>query len=262
MAINKKLQIAGKYALFIESYIFPFVAVFSILKHAGFIYHNRINIWTEFILLLEQRFHFRQLVYLLEFNLSLMLIFFNISVIVGLMIRKKAAQEFSDWREITVPMACVFFFILFNLSQYLPRSLHISWAPAFLFPYLIIPGILLMMAGTLVSILGVLNLKSSFSVLVEIRDLVTGGLYSTSRHPIYLGHSIRTIGSCLLNCALVYLVLNLIFIFLLTRRALLEENKMLEYQAGYKDYMNKTPSLLLRVFALDRMKPRYPGRFT
>src|SRR5438445_10820602 len=54
-------------------------------------------------------------------------------------------------------------------------------------PELVLVADVLATAGLAYSVWGLAYLRRSFSILPEARRLVTGGPYSTSRHPVYLG---------------------------------------------------------------------------
>jgi protein-S-isoprenylcysteine O-methyltransferase Ste14 len=49
-------------------------------------------------------------------------------------------------------------------------------------------------AGLAYSVWGLAYLRRSFSIIPEARRLVTGGPYSLSRHPVYLGEIIAAVG--------------------------------------------------------------------
>jgi protein-S-isoprenylcysteine O-methyltransferase Ste14 len=49
-------------------------------------------------------------------------------------------------------------------------------------------------AGLAYSLWGLAYLRRSFSIIPEARRLVTGGPYSLSRHPVYLGEVVAAVG--------------------------------------------------------------------
>lgn len=55
-------------------------------------------------------------------------------------------------------------------------------------------GLLLFVSGFILSCLGILTLRLSFSVLPEKRKIVQTGPYRYVRHPIYLGYAFMTLG--------------------------------------------------------------------
>jgi len=59
---------------------------------------------------------------------------------------------------------------------------------------LVLFGDLLATAGLAYSVWGLAYLRRSFSIIPEARRLVTGGPYSLSRHPVYLGEIATALG--------------------------------------------------------------------
>ncbi len=60
--------------------------------------------------------------------------------------------------------------------------------------WLVLPADILATLGLAYSVWGLAYLRRSFSIIPEARRLVTGGPYSLSRHPVYLGEVIGAIG--------------------------------------------------------------------
>lgn len=59
---------------------------------------------------------------------------------------------------------------------------------------LVLVADILATAGLAYSVWGLAYLRRSFSIIPEARRLVTGGPYSLSRHPVYLGEVVTAIG--------------------------------------------------------------------
>src|SRR5207302_9986312 len=59
---------------------------------------------------------------------------------------------------------------------------------------LVLIGDVLVTAGLAYSVWGLAYLRRSFSIVPEARRLVTGGPYSLSRHPVYLGEIATALG--------------------------------------------------------------------
>lgn len=60
--------------------------------------------------------------------------------------------------------------------------------------WLVIPADILATFGLAYAVWGLAYLRRSFSIVPEARRLVTGGPYSFSRHPVYLGEIITAVG--------------------------------------------------------------------
>ena len=59
---------------------------------------------------------------------------------------------------------------------------------------LVLPADIIATLGLAYSVWGLAYLRRSFSIIPEARRLVTGGPYSLSRHPVYLGEVVTAIG--------------------------------------------------------------------
>lgn len=79
-------------------------------------------------------------------------------------------------------------------------------------------------------------LRCSFSITVEVRELVTTGPYRLVRHPVYLGEIIAVGAVCLWRFSATNLVLWVVFTALQLLRARLEERKLAATIPAYSDY--------------------------
>jgi protein-S-isoprenylcysteine O-methyltransferase Ste14 len=59
---------------------------------------------------------------------------------------------------------------------------------------LVLVADIIVTAGLVYSLWGLAYLRRSFSIIPEARRLVTGGPYSLSRHPVYLGEVVAAVG--------------------------------------------------------------------
>jgi len=98
-------------------------------------------------------------------------------------------------------------------------------------------GILIYVPGMLIEILALLNFYTT-----SIDKPVTGGIYSISRHPMYVGNLLIHIGISMSCLSWVFLLVAIIGIFLESSLASMEERWCLEkYGDAYQLYMNSTP---------------------
>ena len=109
---------------------------------------------------------------------------------------------------------------------------------------------LLATAGLAYSVWGLAYLRRSFSIIPEARRLVTGGPYSLSRHPVYLGEITTAIGvnlatgGWLSGLAVVY------FIVCELMRMGWEERVLAQSFPGeYPEYARRVPRYLPNPFA-------------
>ncbi len=72
------------------------------------------------------------------------------------------------------------------LASFLPGGDRREW--------LVLPADIVATIGLAYSVWGLAYLRRSFSIIPEARRLVTGGPYSLSRHPVYLGEVTTAIG--------------------------------------------------------------------
>jgi len=104
-----------------------------------------------------------------------------------------------------------------------------------------VAGFLMIATGCLLNIWARLTLGNSFSVLPQARKLVTGGIYSVIRHPVYVTGMMALAGLCLYLAQPRYLLLVAVGTVLQHRRSRKEE-AVLEAKFGqqYRDYRART----------------------
>ena len=86
----------------------------------------------------------------------------------------------------------------------------------------------------------------AFPGLQKHNTLVTSGIYSTIRHPIYVGIILWQIGLALLLQATYALVFSIVFIFALMSIIILEERELREkYGSSHIAYRRRTPWMLI-----------------
>lgn len=113
------------------------------------------------------------------------------------------------------------------------------------FSYLKYFGIIISVIGFLIWILGLKYLGTFFQMKPEAKKIVTKGIYSKIRHPIYFGGLLIVIGLIIytINTFLhIYLIIYLLlFIIIQGIRAKIEERILIEkFGSKYKLYKDKT----------------------
>ncbi len=92
-------------------------------------------------------------------------------------------------------------------------------------------------AANIIGIVSLFNLGRSFGILIALRKIKTGGLYSVVRHPMYAGDILLRVGFVISHLnpftAAVFLVSSGAYVY----RALLEE-RLLSADEQYRQYMH------------------------
>jgi protein-S-isoprenylcysteine O-methyltransferase Ste14 len=99
------------------------------------------------------------------------------------------------------------------------------------------------MLGTIGAALGFValwSLKRSFSLMAEVRELVTRGMYRRVRHPLYMAEVIHVLGIAILSATPVGLWLFGIAVAMQVVRAKIEERKFLRTVPEYADFARNT----------------------
>jgi len=97
-----------------------------------------------------------------------------------------------------------------------------------------------MLLGTTITIAGIYSLRGSFSILTEVRTLVTTGIYRWIAHPMYVGEAIAALASATLRGQADKWFLLLLFFVLQYWRMKNEEAKLREVYFDYDDWKKNT----------------------
>jgi protein-S-isoprenylcysteine O-methyltransferase Ste14 len=95
-------------------------------------------------------------------------------------------------------------------------------------------------SGALLSFMALWSLKKSFSLMTEVRKLVTCGLYRRIRHPLYMAEIIHILGLAILSAAPAGLLLFFIAVTMQVVRAKIEENKFIQTVPEYAEFKSNT----------------------
>ncbi|MES2309947.1 MAG: isoprenylcysteine carboxylmethyltransferase family protein [Verrucomicrobiota bacterium] len=166
--------------------------------------------------------------------------------IVGLLIfSRKSVISVKNSRDILIPLACSFFFILATTIPSLPEVLRRSYIPAKAQGLFHILGLIIGLIGILISLWGTMTLGRNFSVFIVAKEVVKNGPYRWVRHPIYFGYLLDWVGVGLISGSIAVLVLGSAFYFLIRWRASEEEIRLNQLDQGYKEYRVKTSAGIL-----------------
>jgi protein-S-isoprenylcysteine O-methyltransferase Ste14 len=123
-------------------------------------------------------------------------------------------------------------------------------------PALEYAGIALLAIGLVILFAGFKGLGKSLTanpVPIEDGKMVTTGIFSIVRHPVYLGLLITTFGLVVSSGVWSQIIVWVALAILLTYKMHWEETLLLAKYKGYADYMTKVPALI------PGLKPRNPG---
>ncbi len=153
--------------------------------------------------------------------------------------------------------------LLLSIARYRPVNKYERWYPKViallgtLFTYLILLtprspsdplwdslSTILILTGSTLACLAVLDLGRAMSIMPEARKLVTGGLYGRIRHPLYLAEEIAVIGFCLQFRTWQALPILLVHLYLQIRRMDFEEGILAQAFPSYADYRHGTYRLV------------------
>jgi protein-S-isoprenylcysteine O-methyltransferase Ste14 len=106
----------------------------------------------------------------------------------------------------------------------------------------------LTLAGNAFAVVVLTQLRNSFSVMAEARQLVTSGVYRRVRHPLYLGEEIAAIGVVMQFFSLWTALLLIVQIGFQLRRMRNEEVILTEIFPEYEGYRARTARILPGIF--------------
>ena len=164
---------------------------------------------------------------------NILILSFMLLTIISYIIRSTPMKKAVGIKERAFPL----FVVIFHLVGSYLIAQYIRFRPSV---PLYILGVTLSILGATLDCMALWKLKRSFSIMVEVRPLITSGVYNKIRHPLYTGEILHFLGITLaFNNVIVYGM----FIFLIIFQALrakLEEKKLKAYFPDYSIYMKKT----------------------
>lgn len=191
------------------------------------------------IRLLNNRAAKRYLLILLSMN-NLFILSFMALTITSYIIRNRPTHKAIGIKERAFPLFVLFFqftsaYLIamhtrfnFNLTRY-------------------ISGIILSILGSIIGCLALWELKRSFSIMVEVRQLITKGIYSKIRHPLYAGELLSLLGIALLFNNIAGYTMFALLLLMQCARAILEERKLIAHFPEYTTYRENTGFFLPRL---------------
>ncbi|MBN2352327.1 MAG: isoprenylcysteine carboxylmethyltransferase family protein [Spirochaetales bacterium] len=239
---SKRREIIGAISLLIEKYLFSLSAFFLAFSNIRHIILNWTRI-TDFFRSLPS-LGINQATFISQMVVTFILALVNAFVGFLLLLKKKPLQNPKGFLEIFIPLVSTYFWIAYNVIRYIPNEVNLYLVPLNTLLVFAFIGSIIALVGCVISALAVFHLRRSFSVLIQVRDIVKHGLYRYSRHPIYFGYIISAVGLTLTSPQLFFLIFSLIHIGLFVFRAYLEEKKLAAFSQEYQDYMHNTPFII------------------
>jgi len=239
---SRREELIGKAAILLETYFLPALLFYLIWQSVMILVHYR---WPEVASsaydVTNGRGGIDDFVVFIKFAKRIILILFNVTVFLALIVRKELLQGPQRLREILLPLVIIFFWSIFNLTGFLPgHFIHVIVPRKLMFTSLFL-GLVLVITGWLICLVGVYNIRYSFGVFAQVRPLVVSGFYHFCRHPVYLGYIVTTVGLCFSWPTVFSIVSAVLYIWLTVLRSRIEEMRLLAYSSEYKNYMKTTP---------------------
>ena len=207
------------------------------------IWNDRLGSWVGvlfFTFWIGQRvyFDYAKLFAFSLYTLTWWLITFQFFLfVISYLTRVEAKEHASGFIEIVFPFICAAMpFALIVKHPFRPLTYRID----FLEPL----STTLVIGGTLVIIAGVFFLRTSFSIMTEVRKPVFNGIYRFTRHPMYLGSVMTALGTLFQNFGLWNCFIFVAFCSCQIYRATREETKIMRMFSEYREYASQVGWLL------------------
>jgi protein-S-isoprenylcysteine O-methyltransferase Ste14 len=183
----------SKLTLLTERYILPFLFAFYALNKSITVFRLSNEGLLALSNILTNKTDIKEITFFTFFLSEFILIFLNLLVMWGLLIRKKIYQPPQEFKDTFIPLLAIFFYLYYNFLPYIPQSLSLRLIPNSLLIYSSLAGATIALMGYIISAIATYQLRKSFAIFVEVSDMVVTGMYRYVRHPIYLGYIISGI---------------------------------------------------------------------
>ena len=230
--------------MFVENTILPLLFLWMNMRHVFFLVAY-FRVFVSLVAKFSEVGHdINSLLAIEAYLTELTVTVFHLMIFYGLLMRKKIQKEPEGLLEIVVPLFSTFFYLLYGFTQYSPQSLRVLLVPHSSLVSAVLLGALVNIIGLSIATVAIYNLRFSFSIYAEVRDVVSEGLYRYVRHPIYFGYSLTLFGLLIMDPRLDYLFLTVGALLLGYFRARLEEKKLLLHSEAYRKYARETPFII------------------
>ena len=144
----------------------------------------------------------------------------------------------------------LFIIFLHLLSPY-PKAEYIEFPINILF---IITGVLISINGIRISFKALFDLGDNLSPLpypMKESFLIRNNSYKTSRHPLYKGLLLISLGIFIYSLSIIHLCLFISLCYILKNKALKEEEMLKKKFPEYEDYIKEVPAIIENIKYLD-----------
>ena len=141
--------------------------------------------------------------------------------------------------------------ISLHLLPAYPRPIFIIYPLNLIF---LIGGILLSINGLIISLKAFIDLGNNLTPLpypMKESILIINNSYKHSRHPLYKGLILISLGVCIASLSISHLFLFISLSILLKHKALKEEERLIKKFPEYKNYMKKIPAITKNIKYFD-----------
>jgi protein-S-isoprenylcysteine O-methyltransferase Ste14 len=249
----------GRAADWFETAFFPFVFVGLAMKDAGVLWRDWPAILPALADIDPLDLNVGDFVTVASVLMRVYLVVISLLSAVLLLRRSGTAKRTPDnWKEIVIPILATFGVMANSLLiDFFPKSLDRMILPDSARAAATVAGSLVVLLGLWMGITAEWTLNTSYGVFVQVRDPVMTGLYAHVRHPLYASYFLVNLGIFLLNPVLSYLILQVAYLSLLIYRARLEEAKLSDYSDEYREYKERTPMIVPRLWVAKK-RPKSP----
>ena len=143
------------------------------------------------------------------------------------------------------------FIILLHLIPPYPKTKYIEYS---INNFCIIIGLGISILGLIIVIKAFIDLGENLTPLpypMNESSLIKNNSYQNTRHPIYKGLLIISLGICILTLSLIHLTLLISLAYILKKKALKEEEMLKIKFPGYKKYIKEVPAIIKILKYLD-----------
>lgn len=225
-----------------EKIFFPFLFLFFSLLHFLKVYAMT-KAWLKHFTPVTLK-HAMDFLIFTDVVYLIILAVFNIMIGYALLISRNLHQEPKGFGEVFIPLLATFWIYTYNIIAVIHPQGNVLVIPKEYLGLSVLIGMYIAVAGLVVALVAISDMRRSFSILVQVRDIITSGLYRYVRHPIYCGHIITMLGFALLDPRIYSILFVVIGIGLTFSRASLEEKKLCQFSEEYRRYKQNTPFIV------------------